>query len=271
MRSGSVLTAVAIGLCFPLIVAAQPYGLNERVAVSGVQFPLNDPGAPGTVRVVRAFPSVTFSQPVFVTHPPDGTNRLFIVEKPGRIKVITNSDSAASAPVFLDISGRVNQGGEQGLLGFAFDPDYATNGYFYVYYSANSGAARSVISRFRVTSNPSVADANSESVVIEVPQPSFSNHKAGMIAFGPDGMLYIALGDGGDGGDPSNTRQNCADILGAILRINPRGATTRLGPTPRCRCNGTAARWSSAWRPSSSAAWTRRCRWRCTTSAVAPR
>ncbi len=210
---------------------SQPFGLTSRTPVSGINIPLADPGAPGSIRVVRGLPNITFSAPVLVLSPPDGSNRLFIVEKAGRIRVVANNDAATATTVFMDISTRVQAAGEQGLLGFAFAPDYSQSGYFYVYYSALNGAARSVISRFRVTSNPDVADPNSETVVIEVPQPSYSNHKAGMIAFGLDNMLYIALGDGGSGGDPSNTGQNCSDMLGAILRIDPAGASPYAIPS----------------------------------------
>ena len=110
-------------------------------------------------------------------------------------------------------------GGEQGLLGLAFAPDYATSGYFYVYYSADT-PPRSVIARYtRNATNPLRADANSEQILLQVEQP-FSNHNAGMLAFGPDGMLYIALGDGGSGGDPFNHGQNTETLLGSVLRVD---------------------------------------------------
>lgn len=226
-RAKVLLPCILIQLSLlPAPALSQPFGLTTRVPVTGIQIPLNDPGSTGTIAIVRGLPNISFGAPTMISASPDGTNRLFIAEKAGIIRVVPNNDSATAATIFLDISTRVNQSGEQGLLGMAFDPDYATSGYFYVYYSANSGASRSVISRFRVTSNPNVANPASEQVVIEVPQPAtYSNHKAGMIAFGLDNMLYIALGDGGGGGDPLGTGQNCTDMLGAILRIDPRGAT----------------------------------------------
>ena len=133
-----------------------------------------------------------------------------------------NQQTVEDAQVFLDIRGRVNdRGNEEGLLGLAFDPDYASSGLFYVYYSA-SNPRRSVISRFSVTTgDPSRADPASEHVILEVGQP-YANHNGGMLAFGPDGFLYISLGDGGAGGDPQGNGQNPGTLLGAILRIDPR-------------------------------------------------
>jgi uncharacterized repeat protein (TIGR03806 family) len=223
----SLPLSISIGLllCWVGAALAQPFGLTQRVAVSGVRIPLDDPGAPGTVRIGRAFPNLSFSLPLFVTHAPDGSNRLFVVEKGGKIRVFENTETVASSTDFLDLSAKVQTDGEQGLLGLAFAPDFASTGYFYVYYSALSGIRRSVIARFRVSADPNRADPNSESTVIEVPQYSASNHKGGMLAFGADGMLYIALGDGGGAGDPAATGQNCSDMLGNILRIDPRGAT----------------------------------------------
>ncbi len=207
-----------IVLCFPQNSASQPFGLTQRVSVTGLQLPLDNPA---TSQLVRGLPNITFNQPVFVTAPPDGTDRLFVVEKTGTIKVVANSDSATTATVFLSISSKVSTSEEEGLLGLAFDPDYAVNGFFYVYYSAATGNDRSVISRFKVSSNPSIADSSSEKVIIQIAQPTYNNHKGGMIAFGLDKMLYIGLGDGGSAGDPNLTGQNCADMLASILRIDP--------------------------------------------------
>ncbi len=143
--------------------------------------------------------------------------RLFVTEQRGRI--ISLADDA-EASVFLDIRERVSDAGnEEGLLGLAFDPDFEANEHFYVYYSAGQ-PRRSVVSRFAASrADTGVADADSELVILEVPQP-FSNHHGGQLAFGPDGMLYIALGEGGSGGDPQGNGQNISILLGSILRID---------------------------------------------------
>jgi len=165
-----------------------------------------------------AFPQLAFSQPVGIYNAKDATNRLFVVEQAGRIQVFQNS-ATASATVFLDITDRVLFGGEQGLLGLAFHPNFASNGYFYVDYVAPS-PTRTVISRYTVNpAAPNVADKSSELVLLEISQP-FSNHKGGQLAFGPDGYLYIGMGDGGSQGDPQGNGQNRAVLLGKILRID---------------------------------------------------
>ncbi|MEJ2634155.1 MAG: PQQ-dependent sugar dehydrogenase [Calditrichia bacterium] len=170
--------------------------------------------------VENAFPALDFSQPVDLQDPGDNTNRLFVVEKAGIISVFQNSDDAKTKGTFLDIRERVNSGGsEEGLLGLAFHPHFQNSQYFYVDYTA-ANPRRTVISRFVVSSaNPDSADPNSETVILEVSQP-FSNHNGGQIAFGSDGYLYIALGDGGSGGDPDGNGQNRATLLGSILRID---------------------------------------------------
>ena len=166
-----------------------------------------------------AFPNLSFTRPLFLTYANDDTNRLFVVLQQGQIMVFPNKQDT-QATVFLAIDEKVNDdGNEEGLLGLAFDPDYKSNGYFYVYYTANS-PRRSVISRFSVSDNdPNKANTSSELVIMEVPQP-YSNHNGGMMAFGLDRMLYIGLGDGGSGGDPHGNGQNRDVLLGKILRID---------------------------------------------------
>ena len=166
-----------------------------------------------------AFPNLTFNQPVGLYSPKDGTNRLFVVEQLGAIRVFNNSATATSSSVFLDISSRIVYSGEQGLLGLAFHPNYTSNGYFYVDYVANN-PLRTVISRFTVSpTNPNQTQSDSEFVLLEINQP-YSNHKGGQLAFGPDGYLYIGMGDGGSAGDPLGNGQNRAVLLGKILRID---------------------------------------------------
>ena len=173
----------------------------------------------------RAFPALTFERPILFTHAGDGSGQVYVVEQHGVIHRLDPS-TAERTDVFLDISARVSRGGnEEGLLGLAFDPAFAENGRFYVYYSAAS-PRRSVLSRFE-TDGSGLGDDASESVLLEVPQP-FSNHNGGMIEFGPDGMLYVALGDGGSAGDPQRNGQNLDTLLGAILRID----VTQTGGAP---------------------------------------
>jgi glucose/arabinose dehydrogenase len=172
-----------------------------------------------------AFPNLTFNQPVGIYSPNDGTNRLFVVEQPGTIRVFNNSATATSSSVFFDISSRVVYGGEQGLLGLAFHPNYTSNGYFYVDYVA-ANPLRTVISRFSVSqTNPNQAQTGSEFIILEINQP-YSNHKGGQLAFGPDGYLYIGMGDGGSEGDPLGNGQNRSTLLGKILRIDVNSPST---------------------------------------------
>jgi glucose/arabinose dehydrogenase len=149
---------------------------------------------------------------------PPGHSRLFVVEKGGRIRIIENG---ALGPTFLDLRGRVSTGGEQGLLGLAFDPGYATNGRFIVNYTNAAGDTR--ISAFHVSADPAVADPATESVLLAVDQP-FDNHNGGQLAFGPDGNLYIGLGDGGSAGDPNGNGQSLSTLLGKLLRVSLNGA-----------------------------------------------
>ena len=183
-----------------------------------------------------------FASPVDLAVADDGTNRLFIVDQTGLIYVIDETDALLPTP-FLDISDRLvtlnPNGDERGLLGLAFHPDYATNGRFFVYYSAplragGTGSHTNQVSEFQVDSgNPNLADPASEKIIVQIDHPQ-SNHNAGPILFGPDGYLYIAQGDGGGGGDVgtghasdwyagnggSNGQDNEANMLGAILRID---------------------------------------------------
>ena len=156
------------------------------------------------------------SQPVHVTNAGDGSGRIFVVEQGGRIRIIRNG--VMEATPFLDIAGRVGCCGERGLLSVAFPPGYAAKGHFYVNYTDKAG--NTVVARYRLTTNPDVADPVSEQVVLTVSQP-YPNHNGGQLAFGPnDGYLYIGMGDGGSGGDPENRAQNPAELLGKLLRID---------------------------------------------------
>src|SRR3990172_7835139 len=169
--------------------------------------------------VAVAFPNLTFNLPVGIVSTGDGTNRLFVFEQQGAIRVFENFVNTATRKVFLDIADRVLFGGEQGLLGLAFHPNYRNNGYFYVDYVADN-PRRTIIARYTVNANdPDQADRNSELILLEVSQP-FTNHEGGQLALGPDGYLYIGLGDGGSSGDPVGNGQNRSALLGKILRID---------------------------------------------------
>ena len=168
----------------------------------------------------RAFPNLAFPRLTNLVQPQDIPDLFFATEQAGVVRVFPNDPDAAEAAVFLDIRDRVSEdNNEEGLLGLAFDPEYAANGHLYVYYSAAS-PRRSVLSRFTVSEhNPRAADPDSELVLMEIPQP-YGNHNGGQLAFGPDGYLYVGLGDGGSGGDPKSNGQNLGTLLGSILRID---------------------------------------------------
>lgn len=153
-------------------------------------------------------------QPLFVTGSGDGSGRLFVCEKTGRIKVASPSGTTS---VFLDLSGKVSTNSERGLLGLAFSPHYAQTRRFYVDYTDAAGAT--VISRFTTSANDDRADPASEEVLLRIEQP-YANHNGGCVQFGPDGMLWIGMGDGGSGGDPHGNGQNPDVLLGKMLRID---------------------------------------------------
>jgi len=172
------------------------------------------------ITLENAFPELIFLQPTDFQHANDDSNRVFVVERAGIIKVLVNSNTTETADIFLDITAQTKtDGNEEGLLGLAFHPNYSSNGYFYVYYSANV-PQRVVLSRFSVSeTNPNLANISNELVLLEIAQP-YTNHNGGQIAFGPDNYLYIGPGDGGSGGDPQGHAQNLESLLGKMLRID---------------------------------------------------
>jgi glucose/arabinose dehydrogenase len=148
-----------------------------------------------------------------------GDDRLFLTLQAGIIRIRDGAGTLLPTP-FIDITNRVNDAGnEQGLLGLAFDPNYATNGLFYLHYTGGTGNGSSVVARYQVSSDPNVADPATEDTLFTWPQP-YSNHNGGDLDFGPDGYLYVAFGDGGSGGDPQNNAQDLSDPLGDIIRID---------------------------------------------------
>jgi glucose/arabinose dehydrogenase len=163
-----------------------------------------------------------FDRPLYITNAGDGSNRLFVVEQSGHIWIL--QDGALNPEPFLDISGLIHGdvfgGGytERGLLGLAFHPDYEQNGQFFIYYTAAS--SDNILARYQVSAdNPNAADAASAVILMSVDDP-YANHNGGQLAFGPDGYLYVAMGDGGSAGDPLGNGQNPATLLGKILRID---------------------------------------------------
>lgn len=194
--------------------------MSRAIAVILFTIPFLAQCAGGQTNYSIAFPNLRFSSPTDMRMPESGQPLFYVTELSGVIKVFDPSDPGVSeAPVFMDITGRVRSGGEMGLLGMAFDPAFVDNGYFYLSYTADN-PLRSVISRFRIqTGDPLKGDTTSEKVLLEVLQP-YENHNGGSIAFGPDALLYIGLGDGGSGGDPQNRAQDPDSLLGKILRID---------------------------------------------------
>jgi glucose/arabinose dehydrogenase len=189
-----------------------------------------DPGGgsppPGLTLQLTPFIATGLTSPVFLTQPLND-KRMFVVEQTGRIRVVL--DGVLQATPFLDITSRVLSGGERGLLSVAFHPNYATNHYFYVYFTTQTnGDIR--IERFTATS-ADVADPTSSHLILTVAHSSQPNHNGGLLSFGPDGMLYAGLGDGGGGGDPDHNGQNFNALLGSLLRLDVDGGDPYKIPT----------------------------------------
>lgn len=176
--------------------------------------------APTQHELEVAFPHLHFTRPLALVDPSDGSNRLFVVEQRGRIFVFENRSDVREAKIFLDISDRVNsKGNEEGLLGLVFHPRFRENRLFFLNYTAYP-PRRSIIARFTADKDdPDKGDPASEVQLLTYAQP-YENHNGGQLAFGPDGMLYIGVGDGGSGGDPHGNGQNLRTLLGKILRLD---------------------------------------------------
>ncbi len=230
-------TALSTGAAYDVRVSSQPTSPTQICTLSRGSGIVS--GEPITDIIVSCvLPDVQFDlkpfasgfdSPVGIYNAGPGDPRLFVIEKGGRIRIIHPEGTVPATP-FLDISTRVTDSGEQGLLGLAFHPDFAFNGFFYLNYIHTEDQRRTRISRFRVTQNPDIADPNSEMVLLTVDQP-FANHNAGDIHFGPDGFLYIPLGDGGSGGDPDNHAQTTDTLLGKVVRID---VDSGPGRSPDC-------------------------------------
>lgn len=171
------------------------------------------------IKLVKPYPKRVFNRPLFVGHAGDGSGRLFLLEQDGRILILPK-DPEGEPAVFFNIVGKTTRvDNEEGLLSFAFDPNFKANGFFYVWYSVAT-PHQNVLARFSVSkANPNLADPASEKILIEVPKP-FGNHNGGTVLFGKDGYLYLSIGDGGKGDDPYRNAQNLNSLLGKILRID---------------------------------------------------
>ena len=226
-------------------------GLDLRPSNTTCVAPARGTGL-STLSTPRAFPNLTFSSPVAMLQAPGDASRWFVLEQAGLVRAFDNNAAVSATQAFLDIRARVFNSGEAGLLGLAFHPGFATNGRAYVNYSASvGGSIRSVTSEFTSPDGGLTLDPNSERVLLTV-NKSFSNHNGGNLAFGPDGFLYLGLGDGGGSGDPQANAQNPQRLLGKMLRIDvdqqpggaaygiPGGATGNpFAGNPRCNVDGT--------------------------------
>ena len=198
--------------------------LGASALSAGSTKPAYAAGLPSTLQFTQVVSGLNL--PVSIANAGDGSNRLFIVQQSGQIRIFKNGSLLATP--FLNISGLISNftgtNGEQGLLSLAFDPNYATNGNFYITYTTNNSDPTFIytttLARFHVSSgNPDLADTTSGSVLLSIPK-KFTNHNGGMLAFGPDGFLYMSMGDGGSGGDPDNNAQNLHSLLGKLLRLD---------------------------------------------------
>jgi glucose/arabinose dehydrogenase len=191
--------------------------MSRIFSLAAIAFPLFLVAQENPTRIALQTWASGFDRPVYATHA--GDNRLFVVEQLGMVKIVTDSNTVLATP-FLDITDQVHSGGnEQGLLGLAFDPDYATNGYFYVYFIRGFSVGASRIARFQVSANPDVADPASQVNLYDLPQLN-SNHNGGSLLFGPDGYLYFGWGDGGGANDPPNSGQDLSTVFGSMMRID---------------------------------------------------
>ncbi len=208
---------VALSVALVALVAAWSvmFLMPEDELMAGVEVTQDIEDNPTQWQTTQAYPALTFKVPVDIQPGQDG--RVYVVEQAGVIKAFEDRQDVDKDEVFLDIRQRVSAGGERGLLGLAFDPNHRKNGRFYVNYTSAAKPLRTIIARF--DSKDGKGDPDSETILMEIAQP-YANHNGGQIAFGPDGMLYISVGDGGSGGDPHDHGQNRATLLGNILRID---------------------------------------------------
>lgn len=212
-----------------LMITAAMIGCGDSTGSNKGVVP-GETSSPGTFALLEVANGL--SNPLYLTAPA-GDSRLFVVEKSGRIRIVKNGTLLATP--FLDITSKVSMGSEQGLLSVAFHPSYSSNGFLYVNYTNTSGDTR--VERYTVSSNADVANAATAKTILAIDQP-FSNHNGGLNLFGPDGSLYIGMGDGGSGGDPQGHGQNRSSLLGKLLRINVDGGDPYSIPANNPFANG---------------------------------
>jgi uncharacterized repeat protein (TIGR03806 family) len=245
-------TAQATTTGMPPGIPTGPSGLDTRPSNTTCVAPAQ-PTTGASVASSRVFPNVSFANLVLLLQAPGSNSKWYAVEQAGTVRVFDNVNNASNASTYIDLTGPVNfaPGGENGLLGMAFDPDFATNHRVYLSYTADPTVGGSVlesrISRF--TEAGGVLNPASEEILLTIPQP-FTNHNGGNIVFGPDGLLYAGFGDGGDAGDPNNNSQNRSTLLGKMIRIDVRGNGAYTIPstnpysgngTARCQAGTTTA------------------------------
>jgi glucose/arabinose dehydrogenase len=212
----------------------------------------NPPGCATGLETARAFANLSFAAPVAMKQAPNDASRWFVVEQGGRIRTFENDPDADTATDFVDLRNRVHESGEAGLLGMAFHPDFAANGRVYLNFSELvAGGVRSITAEFTSADGGQTLDPGSDRVLLTVDK-AFENHNGGNVEFGPDGYLYIGLGDGGGSGDPASNAQNTRSLLGKFLRIDvdsrpggaPYGVPSGAGgnpfaANPPCNADGT--------------------------------
>ncbi|MES2683109.1 MAG: PQQ-dependent sugar dehydrogenase [Pseudomonadota bacterium] len=207
------------------------FGLQGKPALKDLRFPAAGVSS-GEIRFSKAFPNLSFSAPLWFGQAPGQPGRAYVAEQGGRIWVFDFNAAVTAKTLFLDLTDRTRANGEQGLLGVAFAPDFASNRVVYAYYSKNTApdvnAGNATVERFTVSADGLTAN-RSGTVFFSEPDP-FNNHNGGSLLFGPDGMLYLALGDGGSGGDPQNNGQNLGSVLGKVLRFRPDGSIPADNP-----------------------------------------
>ncbi|MBA2664665.1 MAG: PQQ-dependent sugar dehydrogenase [Bradymonadaceae bacterium] len=201
------------------------------------------PASGSSVEIVRAFANLSFSQPIWMTQAPHRADRWYVVEQAGRVRIFDNDEATSEVATFADIRQRVTSGGERGLLGLAFHPQFETNGQVFFSYTAGN---QSRISRFVSTDAGTTIDHDSETILLTISQP-YANHNGGQIGFGPDGYLYIGMGDGGSSGDPLKHGQNTDTLLGAMLRIDIDGTAPYAIPSDNPFVEGGGAPEIFAW------------------------
>ncbi len=198
------------------------------------------PPATTDVRLERAFSNLSFTNPVWMQQAPGDDDRWFLIEQPGRVRVFDNQEDVQSAETFIDIRDRVTDGGERGLLGMAFHPDWPNNRTVYLSYTGQDGGLTSFVSAFEANQALDSLDPDSEERLISVDQP-YGNHNGGQISFGPDGYLYWSLGDGGSANDPLGAGQDTDILLGSMVRIDISGSPYSIPPDNPFANGGGAA------------------------------